>query len=136
MVVAACSGDSGSNSGEPKCLSKPVNTTDCTLKYDPTWDNVWQYTLKPTCAAPQCHSGASPQGNMNLEDKDQAYTNLLAKSTTGDPRVIPGDVMCGKALVRLNTKGESYSMPPPPRSLPDSELCSINKWIAMGAKNP
>src|SRR5690242_18761127 len=82
VVVAACSGDgNGSGNDEPKCLSKPVNT-DCTLGYEPTFANVWQYTLKRTCAAFQCHSGATPKGNMSLEDQSQAYTNLLSKSTT------------------------------------------------------
>jgi hypothetical protein len=133
IVVAACSGDGNGNAnGEPKCLAKPVNT-DCTLAYEPTFDNVWQYTLKVSCATFMCHSGATPTGSMSLEDKDQAYTNLLSKSTTGDPRVSPGDTMCGKALVRLNTKGESYSMPPT-HPLPADQLCSINQWIAMGAK--
>jgi hypothetical protein len=131
VVVAACGGDGGS-SDEPTCLSKPVST-DCAPFYEPTFDNVWKNTLKTTCAASGCHSGSQPTGNMALDQEDQAYTNLMATSTTGEPRIKSGDVQCGKVIVRLNTKGKSYSMPPPPTSLSAGELCSIAQWIAKGA---
>ena len=131
VVAAACSSD-GSSSDEPTCLPQAA-TTDCTPTYEPTFHNVWETTLKPICAANGCHSGSMPTGNMSLEDEAQAYTNLLMKSSNGEPRVTAGDVKCGKVVVRLNSKNEAYSMPPT-MSLPANDLCSIMQWIAMGAK--
>ncbi len=130
IVVAACSGD-GNGSDVPKCLAKPANT-DCSLAYEPTFHNVWQYTLKKTCAAVGCHSGSMPMGNMALDVEDQAYTNLMSNASDGERRVIPNDVTCGELVVRLNTKNATYSMPRG-TSLPAGELCSIMQWIAMGA---
>ena len=127
--IGGCS--SGDGNSEPTCLSAAASTS-CTPLYTPTFDNVWKNTLSKTCAATDCHSGATPKGNMALDDEDKAYTNLLGKSANGEPRVTAGDVKCGKVIVRTHTKGESYSMPP---NLPlgDTELCSLTQWIAMGA---
>jgi hypothetical protein len=131
LAAAACGSSDGSD--EPTCLAKPAST-DCTPLYAPTFDNVFNNALSMTCAAAGCHSGSQPKGNMALDQIEQAYTNLLAKSTTGDPRITPGDVTCGKVIVRLESKGKSYSMPPPPAALRDGEVCSIAQWIANGAK--
>jgi hypothetical protein len=113
------------------CLARPAST-DCQLTYEPTFDNVWTYTLSKTCAAPGCHSGSTPTGNMALDNEDQAYANLRANGTNGQPRVIAGDVTCGNVVVRLNTKNEPYSMPRG-TSLPSTDLCAIMQWIANGA---
>jgi hypothetical protein len=131
-IAAASCGSSGTNDDEPSCLSHAVSTDDCTPLYEPTFDNVFKNTLSTTCAAPGCHSGSQPEAGMALDDIDRAYTNLLAKSTTGGPRITPGDVRCGKVIVRLESKDKSYSMPPL-TPLPDNQLCSIVQWIANGA---
>ncbi|HVW23929.1 MAG TPA: hypothetical protein VHC69_01070 [Polyangiaceae bacterium] len=130
VVAAACSGGNGDD--EPACLPQPAST-NCTPLYEPTFDNVWLNTLKPTCAAAGCHSGSMPTGDMALDVEDDAYTNLLTKSTTSEPRVTPGDVKCGKVIVRLHTKDQPYSMPRG-QMLDDDTLCSITQWIANGAK--
>lgn len=129
VVGTACG--SGNGDDEPACLPAPAST-DCTRLYAPTFDNVWKNTLSTTCAAPGCHSGSMPTGDMALDNEDQAYTNLLTKSTTSEPRVTPNDVKCGKIIVRLHTKGQSYSMPPD-QMLDANTLCSITQWIANGA---
>jgi hypothetical protein len=132
VIAAACGGDgNGSSSAPPMCLANAVST-DCTPTYAPTFDNVWQYTLKKTCAVSGCHSGSMPTGNMALDNEDMAYTNLLAKGTNSEQRVMPSNVTCGDVVVRLNSKNESYSMPRG-TSLPTGDLCSIMQWIAMGA---
>ena len=130
VVAAACSSDGGSS--EPTCLATAA-TTNCAPLYQPTFDNVWKYTLSVTCAAVDCHSGSQPTGNMALDQEDQAYANLLSKSANGEPRVNPRDVQCGKVIVRLHTPNEPYSMPPPPTSLDPGALCAITQWIANGA---
>ncbi|HEX4337393.1 MAG TPA: hypothetical protein VH062_15865 [Polyangiaceae bacterium] len=136
LVAGACgSSNAGTGSGndEPKCLAKAADTS-CTPLYEPTFDNVFKNTLSTTCAAPGCHSGSQPTGGMALDEIDKAYTNILATSSTLDPRITPGDVTCGKVLVRLESKDKTYSMPPPPAELRNGEVCSIIQWIAMGAK--
>ena len=133
VVAAACSGDGNASTGNPPmCLSKAAST-DCTLSYDPTFDNVWQYTLKKHCAVTGCHVGPTPTGSIALDVEDQAYTNLMATGTNGEQRIIPNDVTCGDVVVRLNTKNAPYSMPKD-TSIPAGDLCSIMQWIAMGAK--
>ena len=132
--MASCSSgdDPSPSSGEPSCLAE-AQSTDCTATYQPTFDAVFKYIISPTCAASQCHREPNPTGNMALDEIEKAYTNLLAKSPSGEPRIIPGDVKCGKVIVRLETTGKSYSMPPV-TPLSDGALCSFRKWIANGAK--
>jgi hypothetical protein len=133
LAVASCSSDDPSPStGEPSCLAE-AESTDCTATYQPTFDAVFKNTISRTCAAASCHREPTPAGNMALDEIDKAYTNLLAKSPSGEPRIIPGDVKCGKVIVRLETPNESYSMPPV-TPLPPGDLCSFRKWIANGAK--
>lgn len=133
LVAAACSGTDGSNADEPTCLAQPASTT-CTPEYAPTYDNVFTNTLSKSCGIAGCHAGPDPKGGLELDQKDTARENLLATNPAGEKRVIPGDVKCGKAIVRLETEGASYSMPPA-NHLRSAQLCSIAQWIAQGA-NP
>lgn len=133
VLASACSdGNSNTNTGEPTCLAE-AQSTDCTALYAPTFDAVFTNTLSKTCAAAGCHREPNPTGNMALDEIEKAYSNLLAKSPSGEPRITPSDVKCGKVIVRLETPDETYSMPPG-RQLPATELCSIRQWIANGAK--
>jgi hypothetical protein len=130
--AAGCSGGEGTKT-EPTCLPEAASTA-CAAEYTPTFDNVFKYTLSMHCARPGCHVQPNPQGGMALDDIDLAYTNLVnAKSANGEMRVMPGDVKCGKVIVRLESVNEDWSMPPKPGHLPDPELCSIRQWIANGA---
>jgi len=131
LALASCSSEN-TNTGEPTCLAQ-AESTDCPALYAPTFDAVFKNTISTTCAATGCHREPNPTGNMALDEIETAYTNLLAKSPSGEPRVTPGDVKCGKVIVRLETAGASYSMPPG-RQLPEGELCSFRQWIANGAK--
>jgi hypothetical protein len=137
VPFAACSSTDGGD-GEPTCLDA-AGTLDCSPLYGrqsdgsiaPTFQEVYDNTLTG-CAVSGCHSGASPTGGMQLGTIDEAFASLHGKSSTGEPRITPGDIECGKVIVRLETVGESYSMPPA-NHLKDSELCSIRHWIKNGA---
>jgi hypothetical protein len=131
LVAPACSGPAES-SPEPACLAQAATGT-CTPQYAPTYDNVFANTLAKHCGIGGCHAGPNPQGGLELDQKDAARANLLAADAAGDKRVIPGDTKCGKAIVRLETVGASYSMPPTGH-LDNAELCSIAQWIAQGAQ--
>lgn len=113
----------------PTCLAEPVDDA-CMAQYEPNFDNVFKYTLARTCSQGGCHEGTMPQGGLKLDDIDEAYTNLL-DPTAG--RVKPGDLACGKMIVRLETKGEAWSMPRGQNQLALAERCSIRQWISQGA---
>ena len=132
LLLSSCTSDNPA-SDEPGCLAM-AGSTDCTALYEPTFDNVFKYTLSRTCAATGCHREPNPRADMALDEIEMAFTNLRADSPSGEPRIIPRDVKCGKLIVRLETKGATYSMPPPPARLSDLELCSIRQWDANGAE--
>jgi Planctomycete cytochrome C len=141
LALSACSGDSSKGESEPTCLNEAADAT-CTValygihdgKLAPTFQDVFDNTLKQTCGASSCHSGDAPQGGLKLDDINAAYTGLLATNAEGERRVIPGDVTCGKVIVRLESVDKPWSMPPGHGShLDDKELCAIRHWIKDGA---
>jgi hypothetical protein len=140
-VLAGCGSDPSNGNAEPKCLAKPVdgNCTDALYGLHngviaPTFDDVFTNTLSKKCGVAGCHAPPHPQHGLELDDVDIAYQDLVqTPSTTGDMRIIGGNLQCGKALVRLETPNESYSMPPGDPLTPQ-ELCSIVHWIENGAK--
>jgi hypothetical protein len=136
-ALGGCAGGSGPT--EPTCLAAPADVTCTSALYGlhggqiaPTFQEVFDNTIAKVCAASGCHSGASPQAGLKLDDIDTAYKALLATNAAGERRVIPGDVKCGKVLVRLETAGETWSMPPGAH-LDEQTLCSIRHWIKDGA---
>jgi len=139
-LSGGCGSKSGDGGGEPSCLASPPNL-DCKALYGlvngqiaPTFDELWIRTLQPTCGSnPSCHAGPNPQHGLALDVEDTAYKDLLGPSSTGEPRVTPGDTSCGKFMVRLETPGQSWSMPPGSH-LDESVLCVIRHWVANGAK--
>jgi hypothetical protein len=143
LAVTAFSGacsDDGAPS-EPECLSEPANL-DCDALYGlnpdtgqitPTFTDLFNKTLKGTCGSlDSCHSSAGANGGLILDVEQTAYDRLLAKGTDGKPRVRPGDVRCGRVIVRLESVDEPWSMPPG-QHLDEPTLCVIRHWIANGA---
>lgn len=136
---SACS--DGSAETEPECLPEPANL-DCQPLYGlnpdtgeiaPTFSEVFNTTLKVTCGSQDsCHSSAGANGGLILDDEQKAYDLLLGKGTDGKPRVRPGDVRCGRVIVRLESVDKPWSMPPGGH-LDEATLCSIRHWIANGA---
>jgi len=109
----------------PSCIT--VDTT-CAPLYAPTFDNVYTMTLRDTCGSQRssCHSAAGKQGGMSFEDQQHAYDALLAG------RVIPGNPGCSKMIVRTNSPGAGYQMPPGD-PLSEAERCALIQWVAAGA---
>lgn len=138
--IAFSCGPSADGSTEPACLAQ-AGTLNCSPLYGvaangdiaPTFDELWSRTLKPVCAQPGCHVAPNPQNGLALNDENTAYADLLGKSSTGEPRVTPKDLRCGKFIVRLETAGEPWSMPPG-NHLDEPVLCVIRHWIANGAQ--
>jgi hypothetical protein len=109
----------------PSCIT--VDTT-CAPLYAPTFDNVYTMTLRDTCGSQRssCHSAAGKQGGMSFEDKSHAYAALLPS------RVMPGNPGCSKMIVRTDSPGAAYQMPPGD-PLSEPERCALIQWVVAGA---
>jgi Planctomycete cytochrome C len=114
----------------PTCT--PVEAdAGCAPLYDPTFEQVFTRTLKPSCAASgvSCHASTGRQGGLAFADIDESYRLLTQENGT----VVAGDPSCSRVVARIvNTNGK-FRMPPG-RSLDPAEQCSIIQWIARGAK--
>src|SRR3954468_366897 len=89
----------------PACITVD---TGCAPLYNPTFDNVYTMTLRDSCgsARSSCHSAAGQQGGMSFQDEAHAYAALSAG------RVVAGDPGCSKMIVRIDSPGADYQMPP------------------------
>jgi hypothetical protein len=120
----------------PACIK--VDLT-CAPGYDPsTFDNVYTNTIGPTCAqSASCHSAAGHMGNLDMSEENLAYQSLLQPSRL-DPkrdRVVPGDAACSLMIVRTDSPGADWQMPPG-TALDAPTRCALAKWVACGAPGP
>jgi hypothetical protein len=109
----------------PSCISVD---TSCAPLYAPTFDNIYTRTLRDSCGSQRvsCHSAAGRQGGMTFEDEQHAFDALRAG------RVMPGDPGCSKMIVRTDSPGASYQMPPGD-PLSEAERCVLIQWVKAGA---
>lgn len=112
----------------PSCITVE---TACAPLYEPTFANVYAMTLQNTCGSQRsaCHSAAGLAGGMSFEDASHAYNALRAG------RVEPGNPGCSKLIVRTDSTGESYQMPPGD-PLSEAERCALIQWVQRGAPGP
>jgi hypothetical protein len=126
----------GCVSPPPKCIT--IDTT-CSPEYVPNFHNIYTNTLQSSCGATNssCHSDQNRAGGMSFADELTAYDALLAPKSIIDPsrpRVDPGDPACSLLVVRTDSPGASYQMPPLPAApIMPGERCAIIQWIAAGA---
>jgi hypothetical protein len=118
-ALAGCPDD-----GPPACVTVE---TSCTPLYEPTFDNVFNNTLRAGCGSEldACHSAAGA-GRMSLADPATAHASLLAG------RVTPGDPGCSELIVRTGAPGKDYQMPPG-IALGATEHCALILWVQAGA---
>ena len=105
-----------------------VDTT-CAPGYVPTFPNVYANTISMSCGTDKssCHSAAGRAGGLSMATQEDAYNNLLLLD-----RVKPGDPSCSKMIVRTDSPGEDYQMPPGDPLTPE-ERCALIQWVNMGA---
>ena len=129
-ALAACT-----TTPPPACIDAAVITATCAsgMLYAPTFDNVYASTLAKNCTGTACHSPGT-QGGFTFTDEASAYTALLAESQLDPPRdrVDPGNPACSLMIVRTDSPGTSYEMPPG-NTLSDPEICSLIMWVQAGA---
>lgn len=119
----------------PQCITVD---TSCAPGYVPTFDNVYANTLKTGCGSTRssCHSASGHQGGLSMADEMTAYTDLLAMSPNYHrPRVEPGNAACSLMIVRTDSPGADYQMPPGD-PLTEPERCALIQWVQMGAPGP
>ncbi len=138
LWVALALGGCTTPTPPPKCLASEPDTT-CGSLYVPTFDNVYKNTLQPHCGSTNssCHSATGHPDGLSFEDETTAYNDLLSPSGK-DPsrdRVVPGDVQCSLMIVRTDSPGADYQMPPG-TPLPPTERCALIQWVANGAPGP
>jgi hypothetical protein len=128
LWTSAC----GSELGDLACVSDL--TIDCAPLYAPTFDNVFEKTLKKSCAVGggSCHAPAGAKGGLVFDDPDKAY-DLLVNGGGGEPRVLSGDPACSLLVKRLEADAPGDVMPPGGQ-LGASERCAIIQWIDAGAQ--
>ena len=120
----------------PQCIT--VDTT-CAPGYVPTFHNIYTNTITTACGPTNssCHSTSFHAGGMSFADEPTAYAALLAPKSTIDPsrpRLVPGDPACSLVVVRTDSPGEWYQMPPPPGDpIMPGERCAIIQWVLAGA---
>ncbi len=104
---------------------------ECEPLYEPSYDNVFAITLKPTCAKSgvSCHASTGHQGGLAFENADEAYRQLLESTQV----VRAGDAACSALVGRIRATDGKVRMPPG-RSLVRSEQCAVLRWIQNGAK--
>ncbi|MBS2012908.1 MAG: hypothetical protein JST00_08480 [Deltaproteobacteria bacterium] len=127
LFVLSCSDDPPSPAG---CAPVQVDA-GCSALYEPTFDQVFDRTLKPSCAASgvSCHSSRGRQGGLAFEEREESYALL----TRENGPIVAGDPACSGLVARLTSTNGKFRMPPG-RSLDAAEQCSIIQWIARGAK--
>lgn len=104
---------------------------DCAPQYEPTFDNVFEHTLRPTCGvgAGSCHATEGAKAGLVFEDPDEAFALLTGGSA---PAVVGGDAACSTLAVRLIAPAEDAM--PPGAPLDEPEQCAILQWIDQGAQ--
>jgi hypothetical protein len=135
--VTAC-GNKAAEDEPPACLAEAADATCTNALYGlqsngqiaPTFSDVFTNTLSSKCGVSGCHAAPNPENGLELDQIDTAYQDLVTDSAAD--RVRPGDVQCGKVIVRLETAGHPWSMPEDSH-LDEGSLCSIRHWIKNGA---
>jgi hypothetical protein len=118
----------------PECIA-PEHAIDesCAPGYVPTFTNVYNNTLKTGCGSDKgnCHSANGRAGDLSFATQDIAYEGLLDAAKA---RVKAGDPACSEMIVRTNSPGEDYQMPPGD-ALTAPARCALVQWVLQGA-NP
>ncbi|MEP7122247.1 MAG: c-type cytochrome domain-containing protein [Byssovorax sp.] len=124
-----------SGCSSPETATGCVTSLDltCAPLYDPTFDQIYTRTLKPTCAlsGASCHASEGQMGGLAFADADSAYAALLGEGGA-KPRVVAGDAACSLLIERLDATDSKVM--PPGAPLADAERCAVAKWIQDGAK--
>jgi hypothetical protein len=105
----------------------------------PTLTNVQTKVFNLSCNNfSGCHNGASPAGQLSLEDRVEL--SKLTMASVADPMrkiIVPGDPASSFMMDKLRNR----NVPPPGTSMPpglpieEDRIDLVERWIAAGAPN-
>lgn len=110
-----------------------------------TWTAV--HTIISARCGNNCHLKANgPSGNLRLDNKNMAYTNLVNVDVANNcgaitKRVVPGNAAQSKLYVKVSSPTATIvncgnRMPNPgTTALPAAEIAAFQSWINAGAPN-
>jgi hypothetical protein len=132
LAAPGCASDPDAPEALPACLTQ-ADVDNCMPLYPAEFPAIFGHTLGVTCATSgaSCHGPDGAMGGLILDSEDGAYSALLGQSGQRS-RVMPGDPKCSELMVRLDSPGHAWSMPPTV-PLDDRARCAIRRWIAAGA---
>lgn len=84
--------------------------------------------LITNCTMAECHDADRPEEGINLTTYDAI---IHGRETI----VVPGSPSKSKLYESIVTDESDERMPPPPRSLTNAQIATIERWIREGAKN-
>ena len=106
------------------------------VELSPTLSSIQQHVFDVHCAVSNCHRGAAPESQMNLES-GRAYESLVNVRSVGLRdlfRVRPGQADSSYLIRKLTGEGiVGDQMPLAKAPLPDSVVHAIRTWIEQGA---
>lgn len=110
-IACACSGSSGTDAA-PHQLCSQIDPS-CSPAFAPTYDAIFDNVLAPRCALPGggCHASDATRTTLILSDRDDAY-RYLTGAADGRARVIPGSADYSLLMLRLESPGRTFQMPP------------------------
>jgi hypothetical protein len=128
LLLVVCLLAAGCEEPPPAC--KMVDTS-CSPGYVPTFPNVYNNTIKGSCGTDDssCHSASGRAGGLSMATMDDAFANLHQLGL-----VTAGDASCSEMIVRTDSPGKDYQMPPGDPLSPE-ERCALIQWVQMGALN-
>jgi hypothetical protein len=128
LLLVVCLLAAGCEEPPPAC--KMVDTS-CSPGYVPTFPNVYNNTIKGSCGTDDssCHSASGRAGGLSMATMDDAFANLHQLGL-----VKAGDASCSEMIVRTDSPGKDYQMPPGDPLSPE-ERCALIQWVQMGALN-
>ena len=131
MAVAVGSGCGQEGDARPSCLADA--NLNCAPLYAPEFPEIFRRTLSTSCATSgvSCHGPGGVKGALVLDNEQGAY-DALTGANGARVRLVPGDAKCSEIMVRLDSHGHEWSMPPD-APLDERARCAIRQWIAAGS---
>lgn len=80
-----------------------------------------------------CHSGATPESNFQLDGKPKAF---FSGGDYGEEVVVPGKLAESSLIKWITAKDPAERMPPEGDALSQTQIETLKKWISMGAPMP
>ncbi len=132
LTVVACTGTDGKDTD--------IDTDDTdTTGAGPTWTEVHDEILMPSCGLAGCHAAPSANG-MELSDAATSYDEVVDAPSFGVPTdvlVAPGDSDASYLIHKLEGAATIAGdpMPPPFGGQDPTDVQAIRDWIDAGAAN-